>query len=221
MFYDRLKVVNNNFFIYSSDGVPEDKSKSKGMKIISLAFKDCGTVMHWKIFQAKDKATKADCISLFTNAVREIKQNGLKLNLIVADAIERKFLRCMSAVTGTYGCEICTSRGETRQGSVFYPPYTMDTQLRTMQKFKKIATKLPNLSWDKSQGIIAPSPFLDLPYFDIIWNIPTEPMHLVDLGNLSFFYCLLSVYNNFTYCYCRNRQKSILFNVRLFPQPVQ
>ena len=153
------------------------------MKVISLSFVDCGSVYAWKIFQSKSEHAKPVCKYLFGKIVQEIKCNGLKLRSVIADGPERKFLKCMSAVNGLFGCEICTAKGKTRMGSVYYPADTVKSDLRTLNETRRISLAMPLNDRDLSKGVVGYSPFLDLKYFDIVWGIPTEPMHLLDLGN--------------------------------------
>ena len=167
--------------------MPEAKSNKYSMKVISISFVECGSVYVWKIFQAKSPRVKPICRSLFGQIVDEIKANGLKLRSVIADGPERKFLKCMSAVNGTFGCELCNAKGKTRLGAVYYPANTARSELRTNKEVRNISMALPVMDRNFTKGVVGYTPFLDLNYFDIVWGVPTEPMHLVDLGKKSIY----------------------------------
>ena len=71
------------------------------------------------------------------------------------------------------------------KGHVVWPSSTFISEPRTKETILKIVDKLeqnPKLSRDERKGIVGRSLFLDIPYFDIVIQIPAEYLHSVCLG---------------------------------------
>ena len=74
-----------------------------------------------------------------------------------------------------------------KKSQVVWPASSRNGELRTVQKVKDIVTLIENdhtneLSRDDKKGIVGKSPLLDLEYFNIVSDVPTEYLHSVCLG---------------------------------------
>ena len=68
---------------------------------------------------------------------------------------------------------------------VVWPVSTMDAEPRTKFEIENILDKInksDNLTKDDVKGIYGRSPLLDIPYFDIVQDVPTEHLHTSCLG---------------------------------------
>lgn len=74
-----------------------------------------------------------------------------------------------------------------------WPSSTINGEARTKEKICEIVRKIeddPNLSKEEKKGIVGRSPLLDLDYFDIVLDAPTEYLHSVCLGVVKRLVCL-------------------------------
>ena len=63
----------------------------------------------------------------------------LKITLILADMVERHYLRGMVTIAGKYGCEMCKACAETRGGISWTFPHCMGAGLRTPEESEHFA----------------------------------------------------------------------------------
>lgn len=88
-------------------------------------------------------------------------------------------------------CEIIgtTSAGGTKK-TVLFPSYMAEDQpKRTHEKWMEVLAMIEDakaknvkLTDDDTKGIKGPSPLTKIPGFDIVQNVPLEPLHLLFLG---------------------------------------
>lgn len=72
-----------------------------------------------------------------------------------------------------------------KYNNIVWPSSTMNAPKRTVEKVLQISNRIENgeiLSTDESKGVLGRSLFLDIPYFNMIDDMPTEYLHSVCLG---------------------------------------
>ena len=81
--------------------------------------------------------------------------------------------------------ESLTELSKAHRKKLVWPATTMNGEPRTKQEIKRIVEKIERgdpMTKDEKKGIVGKSPFLDIEYFDIVRDIPTEYLHGTCLG---------------------------------------
>ncbi len=121
----------------------------------------------------------------------------VRVTSIIADMVERKFLRGMVGIGGKYGCEMCKAEAETKGGISWTYPQCACGEERTEEesqyyaRFVTIVTSqllLFSMSFccrvgttspdEEKRGIVADSGVYDMPHVDYIWGLPLDIFHL-------------------------------------------
>ena len=74
-----------------------------------------------------------------------------------------------------------------KNNKIVWPASSSNGEPRTLLNVSEISNKIENseiLSIDEAKGIVGRSLFLDIPYFNIVIDIPTEYLHSVCLGTV-------------------------------------
>ena len=193
---------NSKLIVLSYDGVPESKSGgvSSSLDVVCLRFHGCATIFPLVIIRVTDKTYKKSSHAVFGPIVEEIASLGLTVEFIVADAPARAFARGQKNHAGYLSCDLCVASGrkfakrripselnpDNATTGVHFPHYHGQTfPLRTMEGLLLIMDHLDE--WTKTEdqrccGYTGRSPFLQLPGFNVIEDIPVDYMHLVALG---------------------------------------
>ncbi len=125
------------------------------------------------------------------------KDPEVRVTSIIADMVERKFLRGMVGIGGKYGCEMCKAEAETKGGISWTYPQCACGDERTEEEsqyyarfvnncYKPTATFLhvipcrvgKNSPDGEKKGILEDSAVYDMPHVDYIWGLPLDIFHL-------------------------------------------
>lgn len=166
----------------SMDGVQLDKSSGKSMEVICIRFAECRHVYPILIY-IPERRIKRTTRSLWRRILRELKEEGLKIKLVVADAPMRSKLMGMKQHNAIFSCQTCEGRGEIvkPRRNYSYPPNTMKAPRRTLQKCRDIRKNHDNLTLEGQKGLYKYSP-LRGSGVNLLRCMPPEWMHLVALG---------------------------------------
>jgi hypothetical protein len=173
----------------SADGVTESNSGQHRFYIISLAFSRCKAPLPWHVWEFRSQ-TGPTLNELFAELVNEINNAGVQVSLIVVDGKEQNYIRGMVTTNGYYGCARCLTCGTTKKlNKVHYPFNQLNPQPKTHEMFVDLFENKPELFVVPNAhtrhlrfGLEQRSPLLDLQNFDIVQDIPLDPMHLLHLG---------------------------------------
>jgi hypothetical protein len=186
-------VVHNEIdphVIISIDGVNETKSTSRSLRIVSMKFRNCYEVYPCIIFRPEVFQKKR--LSPYFNAhlevfLEECIAAGLHPYKAILDAPERAACRGQKQHGAYYSCDVCLanpdnyqSPGTQKYKRVFRPHHANAEQ----------RTHANTIIWAQQSleegrhvfGITGQSVFSIIPDFDLIKDIPPEPMHLMDTG---------------------------------------
>ena len=171
-------------FDLSLDGVPESKSGGRSIDILSLQFDNCRHVYTVGILQPflKDIPDKAD-IAL-TRFVEDYPNCGLRLRHVIGDAPMRCKLRGIYQFNARFGCDYCYIA----KVDGYYPLSTLFAgEERTPENHEERLQHLEGLRPDNGRdyvGCVKKRSILleNIPTLNIIDHIPTEKMHMVELG---------------------------------------
>jgi hypothetical protein len=194
-FYKRLhpewgdKDLASQTLELSADGVTESNSGQHRFYIISLAFSSCKAPLPWHVWEFRSQ-TGPTLQELFEDLVKEINQAGVQVSLIVVDGKEQNYIRGMVTTNGYYGCARCLTCGTTKKLKKVHYPYNMiNPEPKTHQLFVHLLETHPEMfvvpdatTRHTRVGIEQRSPLLDLHNFDIVQDIPLDPVHLLHLG---------------------------------------
>jgi len=168
----------------SADGVASSLNGQVKFHIISLAFPWCGTPLPWFVWEFRS-GQGPSTEELYGLPVDQLLASNCILAKVVADGLERKKLRGMVSTGGYYGCDWCPSRGEKHSinEGVHYPLSGIQPVRRSNDDVRQLVANPRALASESlREGVVAASPLLRLPYFDIIEDIPLDPMHAFHLG---------------------------------------
>lgn len=177
----------------SVDGVPEGQCGGT-LDIVSVAFPGCRIVYTLQILRPAHGY--AYCFEEMLDAlVDEIRENGIVVRLVLADAPMRAKLRMQKNHNGRYGCDYCClpsvsykEKGEPRSKRYWPESYAKPgadrSFLRSHQATKELVTtkKLDKIPAEESVGMVGKSPLLRLDNFDIVNDIPADGMHQIHKG---------------------------------------
>jgi hypothetical protein len=201
---EEFPAFDASHLVLSSDGVPISKSGgvAGSLNVVCLRFRGCRQIYPLIVVRVKDKKYKLSPQELFGPVIQEIKDLGLTLEYLVADAPERAFARCQKNHSGYLSCDLCTAHGrklkkkktttadnpDNISTGIFFPNYVADRG--EPREITRVLAVLENLETFKKEenaeelccGYTGVSPFVQLPGFDIVQSIPVDIMHLVPLG---------------------------------------
>ncbi len=179
----------------SVDGVPESKSGGKSVDILSIRFLGCRGVYSLAVLQPTRRGLGLGDDIVLEHFLEQLEESDLRIRRVIADAPKRAGLRGMKQHSAMYSCPYC--KAGKMNGA--YPASTFGCEQRTNHELRDLARRLEEDDFESDEdkeelcrGIKKQSPLSRLPYLDLIKDIPTEPMHLINLGlvrrimNLSF-----------------------------------
>lgn len=176
------------------DGVPINNSNGKSMTVLSIKFPSCRNVYALAILEPGRKHMKIPESVVLFHFLQELRYSNLTLRYFIADAPMRAKLMGMSGHSGNYPCAKCLARkvgpgfpastaiGQEKRtaGSVNAALHYIERNCRG--KDGKVAEPKKKKDLEVVKGIRAVSPLASVEDFDMLKQIPTESMHLVDLG---------------------------------------
>lgn len=137
-----------------------------------------------------------ELLTYFREPIEIVLKNGstrkffVKLLLGICDAPARAKVLEMKQHNGYYGCNYCKTLVTPHEDiKCMIYPMNVDHELRTDQEWRSLAEKACHTRITKSNehefyGIKGKSPFLELPYIDIVSFCPPEFMHSQFLGTV-------------------------------------
>jgi hypothetical protein len=128
--------------IIGNDGLPECKSSSISLDVVSCQFEGCKTVFPWKILRPQP-GFKFSANDFFGPCVQEIISENIKVLFLVLDSPKRAFLRCQKSHAGYYGYDFCYAKGE-HLGSIVYGSQSIHAPLRNHKDAEKLAESAEN-----------------------------------------------------------------------------
>ena len=126
------------------------------------------------------KEYKIDGPELLEGLLHQLHLNPTaRVKMVLADMPERLRLLGLSNHNAEYGCQICFAPGEKRDGApgMVWPHWTTQGNPRDKACFEN----LPEIARDKNLpvgGHKLRSSLLDIRDFDVVENVPIDPMHL-------------------------------------------
>ena len=183
----------------SVDGVEESRRGEYSFLIVSIAFYPCHTVYVWQVYRHLLQA-RPDIDEVYGSIRREILGEGLVLVRLPADGKERKLARGMTATGSYWSCEFCLAPGnaipdkddatDTRPkvAGIFYSskyqhceertPANLELLVQEVEAAASSTQKKPN----HVKGVKQRSPLMNMPGFDVIWGLPYDSLHQLDVG---------------------------------------
>ncbi len=161
------------------DGVQPSTSGTWKMLCQVIKLDCCHMLLNFNtIVYAKDHQLEAD--ELLQGLLSELHANpNVNVKYVIADMPERHRLCGMTNFNGSYGCTVCFSPGEKRDGApgMVWPHSTTTAHLRDDESFKTLSENT------RDTGVVVGgqkirSPLLSIPGFSIVDGLPIEPMHL-------------------------------------------
>ena len=183
----------NPLITFSLDGVQESKSSITSMDTYCIKFEDCRNIYPIKLIRPNERYKYNDQEEL-AELVGDINNSGMIINTGVFDNPKRSMVTMTKTCAARHGCEYCEAPAVTfkdnsmTKSHLTWPPATMNGRPRTITGIRRIVNEIEEnngeLPRDYVKGIKGRSIFLNQPNFHIIFDIPTEYMHLVCLGNI-------------------------------------
>jgi hypothetical protein len=147
--------------------VPLSKSSNKTSDIVSIRFASCHKIYPW-IVTCPLNNYKVLARDSLEPIIVELKENGIKLNNVIADAPARAACRGIKCHGGYYCCDMCEAEGVGRPGTVFFPSDTFTSTPRNNATFRQqLGGILPN----EDTGLQFKTLLADLPDFNLIKGI--------------------------------------------------
>ncbi len=177
------KAHNWNRVDISVDGVPIGNSSSNKLVVVSILFCKCQTPYVVDMHHTLQKGKGADAFDTLRPIIRQLEEAGLTLRFLRADGLERKRLRCFVAPSGKWSCDYCKTKGVRIGNTTYYPFSDCHGEVRrTTEGTRYISEHLLELTEEERAGVRGRTPLLDIPNFDVIWNVPLDSMHTMDEG---------------------------------------
>ncbi len=95
----------------SIDGLPEAKSGSNDLVVISVAFVGCGVPFPVQIIRRRIGEEMLTPRDIADSIIDDILAAGLDLRYVVCDSKERKKLLGLTGGSSYYGCDYCHIKG--------------------------------------------------------------------------------------------------------------
>ena len=175
----------------SLDGVQESKSSSSSVDIYTVSFNNCQNVYPVKIIKTMNKFKIDEQLEL-KKVISDINENQCIIRTCICDNPKRSFLKCVLCHSSSFACEYCISKAhyikkKDKKGHLAWPFSTCNGEMRTIEQFIEITTKLENgeiLTKDEAKGIVGTSHLLHQENFHLISDLPAEYMHSTCLGGV-------------------------------------
>ena len=174
----------------SVDGVNETNSSARSLEVVSMMFDNCDTVYPLLMMRPEEgmkKNLKGLFLRYVTRLNRQIVRAGLRIRKTILDAPERAFLRGQTQHGGYFSCDICLAnpisidlpgnRGKKR----VFTQEMLHVERRTHEQTLEWAEEAERTG-DSVYGIKAPSPFQEVPGFDLVRDMLPEALHWLDGG---------------------------------------
>ena len=167
------------YFDLSLDGIPDNKSSGLSIDLLSLRFIDCRTVYTLAVLQPARKGMGIPDVVILDHFLEDYKESSKKLRRIIADAPKRAGLQGIKQHSGSYSCPYCTAKKVDKH----YPTTTIGAPIRTDGELRRLAAAAEDGEEDEDilQGVKGESPLSSI-NIDLIRDVPSEKMHLCDLG---------------------------------------
>lgn len=166
------------------DGLPLSKSSNSTFwpilyKIINV--ENTSTVLLAALYHGTDKPKNVnEYLYDFIEECKNLIINGIKIGrsilsfrvkMLVCDVPAKCFVLGVKGHCGYFSCTKCTQEGKLVNGVVCFPE--INAKLRTDEDFRNKT---------QEEFHIMETIFVELPYFDLICNVPLDYMHLICLG---------------------------------------
>ena len=181
----------NPLITLSLDGVQESNSTNNSMDIFCINFKGCRNIYPIKIIRPNEKY-KYDEQEAIRNVVADINESGMVIDTGIFDNPKRSKIKNVKSACARFGCEYCESPAVSyidntmKKSQLTWPPQTMNGRPRTITGIRRIVQSIEDededLPLNYAKGIKGRSVLMDQPNFDLIYDAPTEYMHIVCLG---------------------------------------
>ncbi len=183
-FHHRLHATEERDVVLNIDGVPIGRT-GRSQTIVSIKFVTCRNVYQLVngVPYSKQGKKMLDMKLLLAEVLKSISDLGLNLKYICADAPMRALLRNQKSHTSKMGCDYCYGQAS-HKGRPIWGPDTLNSKPRTLRSVLEDYQKISNGTHVFGDfGYNGRSAILDvLPDFDIVENVPVDPMHLFYLG---------------------------------------
>ena len=184
-FHYDMHAAEEKAVILNIDGVPLGRT-GRSQTIVSIKFVSCRNV--YQVTNAipygpYGKKYMNDLNFLIADILRSIRDLGLDLKYICADAPMRAFLRNQKNHASKLGCDYCYGEA-TYRGRPMWGLATLNSKKRTIQSLHEDYEKVASGAQAYADfGYKGRSEILNtLPDFDLIEGVPVDPMHLLYLG---------------------------------------
>ena len=171
--------------VINVDGVPIGRT-GKSQTIVSVKFAKCRNVYQVaNIITVPGQEGKQylTVTSLLSPVCKQLRELGLNLLYFNADAPMRAFLRNQKSHNAKLGCDYCYARAKYVKKTVWgiatlnRPARTFAGLLRDYAEHDNLGTPLSDYGYRGKCALVEL-----LPGFDVIENIPVDPMHVLYLG---------------------------------------
>ncbi len=169
--------------IINVDGVPIGRT-GKSQTIVSVQFSKCRNV--YQVVNAVPSDIGKKYLTptfLLQEVCKQIEELDLKLLFISADAPMRAFLRNQKGHNSKKGCDYCYAEARYQKKTIWgiatinKRPRTFQSLLRDYQEHDDLGTPLDKFGYKGKSALVDL-----LPGFDVVDQIPVDPMHVLYLG---------------------------------------
>ena len=167
------------------DGVPRTRSCGISLDVLTIKFLGCRNVYTLAILEP---ARKGLCLSdeiILRDFLEELKESDFKLRYMIADAPKRAKLQGFKGHSGMFACPKCECSFNKNKN---FPASTVNSTRRTLQSVDaalhtiETSDRPDKIKLSVLKGVQARSLLSEVEGFNILTHIPTEKMHLIDLG---------------------------------------
>ena len=184
--------ANDKVIDIAVDGVPETKSGGVSIDVLSVGFPGCRLVYPLAILRPSRSGMSLPESIIFEPLLRELTRCSLSVRLVIADAPKRAKVLGIVGHSGKMPCQYCYAKASTERNHKFFPPATTaNCRLRTNRGLRRAAKALQKEQAAQKgrkkapkvmSGVKEVSVLSAIPSMDLIHQVPTECMHLADLG---------------------------------------
>ena len=172
-------------FNFTYDGIPNGKSSPDNLNVMGVQFRGCRQVYIPCVRVARRRETK-NLSKFMDRFVQQCITLGVHVDLFLADAPMRSFIKCLKGHAGRFSCEYCEAMGECIQKRICYPKSTMNSTKRThaawVDHVEELERRKNDEGVDNVVGVTGRSPLLKLGGFDMVRKAPSDPLHRDWLG---------------------------------------
>jgi len=181
-YFQNLQIIEININI---DGLPLSKSSgSQVYPILCTLVNNCSNVGIIGIYHGYEKPADANkFLQCFVKEAQNLVSHGITVNGIIypfkikafiCDVPAKSFIKYTKGHSGFYSCTKCEAKGEYYHNRVCFP-YLEISNVRTDKKFRLKSQP------DHHTG----TSILELiPSIDMVYDFPSDPMHLLFLGEV-------------------------------------